>query len=450
MPAPKFWLANSCLVVLLLLHLPSSSFAEKPLSADAIEIDGKFLNAPPKLSPETKYTIAKAQPTVRFTPVPLPNTPADPWSIWGYGLLHSNGKFYVPLGDHLGVDANSYLYEYDPDKHSLRQVADLQSAVPSFKSGDFGFGKIHGRLNEGADGNIYMATYWGQWRNESDRYEGDRVFRFNPQTGEMTDLGMPKYGWGYPSTHYSPQHHLLYAEAHQRKGNSQGDPKNNYVAAEYKTYKDPYHVEFLVYDTAKQKVLFHGEHQGLNYGRDFFVDADGNAYWNNGDGSLQKYDPATNKVTKSKAKMPGDKIRRTVGPDQNGMLYGVTNDTHELFQFDPAQDKIRTLTKVWADSPAMDVTRDGKYIYTIPGGHGPSSGTPLIQVNVKDGSQKVIAFLHDAVWKQTNFNLGGTYCLQLNEDGSKALIGFNGKVDSQKKAWGELAVVEIEIPASER
>ncbi len=450
MIAPHRWLVIGCMAAFSLLLAQAHVAAEKPLTAESTDIQGNFLKAPPKLSPESDFTLAKAKPTVRFTPIPLPNTPADPWSIWGYGLMHSNGKFYIPLGDHQGVDANSYLYEYDPASHTLSQVADLQSAAKGFQSGDFGFGKIHGRLNEGRDGNIYMATYWGQWRNESERYEGDRVFRFDPETGTMTDLGMPKYGWGYPSTHYSPQHNLLYAEAHQRKGNSKGDPKNNYVAAEYSSYKDPYHVEFLVYDTAKQKVVFQGEHQGLSYGRDFFVDESGNAYWNNGDGSLQKYNPETNQVTQSNAKMPGSKIRRTVGPDAGGMLYGVTGDTHELFQFDPAQDKIRTITKVWADSPAMDVTRDGKYIYTIPGGHGPSSGTPLIQVNVKDGTQKVIAFLHAAVWDQTNFNLGGTYCLQLSDDGSKALIGFNGKVDSQKKAWGELAVVEIEIPASER
>lgn len=450
MPATRSWLVASCLTALLLVCLQANTFAEKPFSAEAVTIEGNFLAAPPKLSAATDYSVAKSKPTVRFTQIPLPNTPADPWSIWGYGLVHSNGKFYVPLGDHRGIDANSYLYEYDPAKHTIHQVADLQSAAENFKSGDFGFGKIHGRLNEGADGNIYMATYWGQWRNESDRYEGDRVFRYSPETGKLTDLGMPKYGWGYPSTHFSAKHNLLYAEAHQRKGNSKGDAKNNYVAAEYESYNDPYHVEFLVYDTANRKVIFQGEHQGLNYGRDFFVDADGNAYWNNGDGSLQKYDPATNKVTTAKAKMPGAKIRRAVGPDSSGMLYGVTNDTRELFQFDPVQDKIRTITKVWADSPAMDVTRDGKFIYTIPGGHGPSSGTPLIQVNVEDGSQKVIAFLHDAVWKQTNFNLGGTYCLQLSEDGSKALVGFNGKVDDLKKAWGALAVVEIDIPASER
>ncbi|MBI1247817.1 hypothetical protein GC197_08200 [bacterium] len=450
MSAPLFWRATICLAVLSVIVFQANAYAAEPLSADAIAIEGNFLQPPPEFSPPTEYSIAKTQPTVRFVQIPLPNTPANPWSIWGYGLAHSNGKFYVPLGDHLGIDANSYLYEYDPATHSIRQVADIQSAVKTFKSGDFGFGKIHGRLNEGADGNIYFATYWGQWRNESDRYEGDHVFRFNPKSGQLTDLGMPKYGWGYPSTHFDPKHKLLYAEAHQRKGNSKGDPKNNYVAAQYKDYKDPYHVEFLVYDTEARKVIFQGAHRGLNYGRDFFVDASGNAYWNNGEGSLQKYDPTTNQVTTSKAKMPGAKIRRTVGPDKNGMLYGVTNDTHELFQFDPAKDKIRTLTKTWADSPAMDVTADGKFVYVIPGGHGPSSGTPLIQVNVKDGSQKVIAFLHSPVWQQTKFNLGGTYCLQLTGDGSKALIGFNGKVDSTKKAWGELAVVEIDIPASER
>ncbi|MEX0819062.1 MAG: hypothetical protein WD070_05705, partial [Pirellulaceae bacterium] len=373
-----------------------------------------------------------------------------PWSIWGYGLLHSNGKFYIPLGDHLGVDANAYIYEYDPLSKTIRQMADIQSAVKEFKPGDFGFGKIHGRLNEGPDGKIYFATYWGQWRTQSEHYHGDRVFRYDPQTAAIEDLGMPRFGWGYPSTHMATEQMLLYAEAHQRKGNSQGDPNNLYVAKGYSSYKDPYHVKFMVYDLKKREVIFHGAHEGLSYGRDFFVDRQGNAYWNSADSTLEKYDPQTNAISKLNVKMPGASIRRTIGPDRQGVLYGVTHDTHKLFSFDPNDEKIRTITTVWADSPGMDVTPDGQYVYYVPGGHGPSSGTPLIQVNVADGSQKVIGFMHAAVWEQTNFNLGGTYCVQVSDDGGTVFVGFNGKAGSQDKAWADLAVVAVHIPASER
>lgn len=449
-PRPIGRVARLVAIGLMLSLLGETVSAESPFSAKAQAIRGEFLKPPEKLEPPTEFTIAIESPIVEMAQIPVPETPADPWSIWGYGLLHSNGKFYIPVGDHMGIDANSYLYEYDPQTKTIRQVADLQTGVKGFKKGDFGFGKIHGRLNEGADGQIYFANYWGQWRKDSQRYEGDRVFRFNPQAGKLTDLGTPLYGWGYPSTHMSPRHGLLYAESHQRKGNSQGDPDNDYVATDYESYKDPYHVKFLVYDLAKQKIAFHGGHEGLNYGRDFFVDSEGNAYWNDGAGRLEKYDPSTNQVSKVDAKMPGESIRRTIGPDAEGLLYGVTHDTRKLFRFDPKSQKCQTITTVWADSPAMDVTHDGKYVYYIPGGHGPSSGTPLIQVDVAEGTQKVIGFFHEAVWQQTAFNLGGTYCLQISEDGSTAYVGFNGKVGDLKKAWGGLAVVTVQIPASER
>lgn len=420
------------------------------LQATATTYSGApLLKAPEKLNPPVKFTVARTAPEVDFVRFPLPDTPANPWSIWGYGLLHTNGKMYVPVGDHLGVDSNSYIYEYDPETKLLRQVADLQSAVKGFKPGEFGYGKIHGRLNEGADGKIYFPSYWGQWRIENDKFNGDRVFSYDPKTETIADLGMPVFGWGYPSSHMDASRGLLYAEAHLRKANSKGDPANNYFAPGYSSFKDPYQIKFLAYDLKKKKVVFHGGHEGLAYGRDFFVDADGNAYWNNGGGSLEKYDPDSNSVSVIGAKMPGEKIRRTVGPDNNGIMYGVTHDTRKIFSFDPKAEKIRTVTTAWADSPGMDVVPNGKYLYFLPGGHGPSSGTPLVQVNLANGSQKVMAFLHETIWQKAGFNLGGTYCVQVSDDGGTVYVGFNGKDGDRKKAWGQLAFVAIHIPSSE-
>lgn len=438
-------------VAIVLVVTATSGKAGDRLQATAETIvSDQFLARPAKLDAPVEFHVAKTAPRVDFARIPLPDTPADPWSIWGYSLLHSNGKFYVPVGDHLGVDSNSYIYEYDPDSKRLRNVGDLQSAVKSFKPGEFGFGKIHGRLNEGADGRIYFPSYWGKWRTENEHFHGDRVFSYDPKTETVTDLGMPAFGWGYPSSHMDAQRGLLYAEAHRRKANSKGDSKDNYLAPGYSSFKDPYQIEFLVYDVQKRKVVFHGGHEGLSYGRDFFVDADGNAYWNNGGGSLQKYNPESNSVSTVKVKMPGEKIRRAVGPDDHGILYGVTPDTRKIFSFDPKAETIRTITTAWADSPGMDVTPNGKYLYFVPGGHGPSSGTPLIQVNLSDGSQNVIAFLHEAVWNEANFNLGGTYSVQVSDDGGMVYVGFNGKDGDQKKAWGHLALVAVHIPSSER
>lgn len=82
------------------------------------------------------------------------------WTVWGEGVRSSNGKYYVGIGDHRGIDAKSYLYEYDPATHKHRQVLDIQKLL-SQRPGDWGHGKLHGRMDEMPDGSIYWATYWG-------------------------------------------------------------------------------------------------------------------------------------------------------------------------------------------------------------------------------------------------------------------------------------------------
>jgi hypothetical protein len=51
------------------------------------------------------------------------------------------------------------------------------------------------------------------------------------------------------------------------------------------------------------------------------------------------------------------------------------------------------------------------------------------------------------VWEQARFHLGGTYCVQVRDDGSTAYIGFNGNAGKQDKPWGGLAIVAVQIPA---
>lgn len=100
---------------------------------------------------------------------PLPYPDGRPWSIWGKGLLASNGRFYSAVGDHHtmgdddphGRDGNAYLYEYDPATKLVRVVGDAQSAFGRHVPGQNGYGKIHARLDEGPDGRLYTHTYWG-------------------------------------------------------------------------------------------------------------------------------------------------------------------------------------------------------------------------------------------------------------------------------------------------
>ena len=156
--------------VLTALHLGLQTNAISVTSSNFITEPGTTL--PP-------HTTASTPPTVDFAPFPKPNYNGNPWSQWGAALLASNGRFYCAIGDHLGVDGNSYVYEYDPASKRLALIGDVKTAVNHIP-GSWGHGKIHGQINEGNDGYIYMPTYWGTKRNLvfSGSYKGGVILRY--------------------------------------------------------------------------------------------------------------------------------------------------------------------------------------------------------------------------------------------------------------------------------
>ena len=90
-------------------------------------------------------TISSKGPTVRAAIYPHPDHEGNPWSQWGQGLALADGRFFSAIGDHPGKDGNSYLYEYDADTNSLRQIADAQHVV-GHEAGAWGYGKIHAQI----------------------------------------------------------------------------------------------------------------------------------------------------------------------------------------------------------------------------------------------------------------------------------------------------------------
>lgn len=404
---------------------PAVSLAGEPVQTTLQRVESRrFLGAPAKWQPPTKYIVLRRPPAVHFARYPMPDAPAHKWSHWGPGTVLPDGRVLTSLGDHRAIDGNSYLYLYDPRTRVLRLAADLQSAVDGFQAGDFGFGKIHDRLNLAADGSVYFSSFWGLRKGLSDKFAGERLFRFEPRTEELTDLGRPVDDWGFPSSNFSRQHNLYYAEAAYRPD-----------------YDNQTHgMRFLAYDVRARKVRFFGGHEGTGYGRDLFVDADGNAWFNNGKQTLVKYDPATNRLTDAGAVMPVSRLRRTAGPDANGMLYATSSDKNAdghrvLFRFDPRKKQTETIARLWADAPAMALHPGGRWIYMVPGNVS-YPGRPLLRVNVNDGAVEVIAFLQAAIKEQHGFTLGGTYSLCVDEDRAYVQFGLNN----------DLALVVVSIP----
>src|SRR5690606_38687808 len=88
---------------------------------------------------------------------PLPGPTEGLWSQWGQGTFASNGLHYSGVGDHRGVDGNSYLFEYDPMARRLSRILDVLSLV-DHETGTWGFGKLHSQMVTDACGRIWAHT----------------------------------------------------------------------------------------------------------------------------------------------------------------------------------------------------------------------------------------------------------------------------------------------------
>src|SRR5687767_8127944 len=126
---------NSCPFFLLLVCMMSPgsltgsrvAVAAEPITSTAVAIESAgFLKVPPALDPSA-FTMAATAPRVdvAFFAGLDDRGPGTLWTTWGDGCLASNGKYYTSVGDHLGTDAASYLYEYDSASATLRRVVDV-------------------------------------------------------------------------------------------------------------------------------------------------------------------------------------------------------------------------------------------------------------------------------------------------------------------------------------
>src|SRR5947208_476861 len=184
-----------------LLVVALFALAAPPLAADDDDVSSKavtiesadFLKPPPGLQANT-FTVAKTPPTVEvcFFAGLKDKGKGTLWSSWGDGCVAKNGKYYTSVGDHLGLDANSYVYEYDPATKLLHRVVDVLRAI-GHMLGLYGHGKIHSGIHQAADGKLYFSTYWGKPKEVdaafTKGYPGSLLLRFDPKPGKTENLG---------------------------------------------------------------------------------------------------------------------------------------------------------------------------------------------------------------------------------------------------------------------
>src|SRR5262249_19660685 len=120
----------------------------------------EFLKGPTTL--KEGVAIAKTPPTVDFLYFPGQTYAGKPWSNWGDSLA-VNGKYYASIGDHLAPTGNAFVHEYDPETKKIRQLVDLRKLL-NLPEGHYSPGKIHSRIDLGADGWLYYSTHRGSPR----------------------------------------------------------------------------------------------------------------------------------------------------------------------------------------------------------------------------------------------------------------------------------------------
>jgi hypothetical protein len=199
----------------------------------------KMLKAPSGVLREG-VVVAKTPPTIDFVYYPGQTYRAKIWSNWGDGLA-ANGKYCSAIGDHDAPEGNAFVFEYDPVTKIIRLLVDLRDLL-KLMMGWYTPGKVHSRIDMGADGKLYFSTHRGSTTTttETFHYKGDWIVAVDPKTAkpEIVAHGpVPKHC--LPCSVLDPDRMIFYA------GTAPGT-------------KEDGGVRFLAYDVKNRKVLYDG------------------------------------------------------------------------------------------------------------------------------------------------------------------------------------------------
>ena len=363
---------------------------------------------------------------------PRPDYEGNPWTQWGQGIVLPDGRFVSGIGDQLGPDGNSYLYEYNPEAGTLTMLGDILSYVDHVP-GTWGYGKIHGQMVSGPCGEIYFSTYWGSYRGlefEGD-YRGDILFRLDPYDRTLSPLGVPVDLHGQASLASAPTLGLVFGESI--------DP----VLKEQGVDQGP----LFVYDVQQEKIVFLGPESPHVGFRSILVDSRGRAYYSVGDGELAIYDPESGELDTHPATLPGNWLRAVTEVADDGSVYGVTREPDAFFALRP-NGEIVDLGEAEGYTTSIALTPDGDHFFYMPIAHGNAwkLGGALTRVNTSTGRQEVVVKLNPLVEEGLGLTVGGTYNVAVSPDGKTVYVGANVSPLGDDSGFGEVVLLVIHLP----
>ncbi len=395
-----------------------------------------FLKGPESMK---GVAVAAAAPTVDFLYYPGQTYKGNPWSNWGDGVAVGE-KYYSAIGDHIGPAGNAFVYEYDAANKKLRQLVDLRKVL-KMPEGHYTPGKIHSRIDIGADGWLYYSTHRGSTRVTVDKYhyKGDWIMRTDPASGKTEIIAHGPVGKQcIPASVLDPKRLIFY-------GSTQAGDRSDKRQT------------FFAYDTKAKKLLYRSYDGPGRYM--IFAKSTGMLYYTPKlAGKLLRYDPK-----KGGAPIQLDAeigLRAATQETPDGYVYTVsTRPEAAIYRFNTRAEKVDKLGSAIVGKmnyiTSIDADPTGRYLYYVPGAHGGThlDGGAVVQFDVQTRKKKVIAYLHPFLKDKYGYTPIGTFSTAVSARGDKLYITWHGSLAKEigrKLSWDACALTVVHIPASER
>ncbi len=281
----------------------------------------------------------------------------------------------------------SWLFLFDPSINKVRHLGRIpgqESVYHALAEDSQGFVYIgtgpdifrEFDLSKGGIGpeKTFDITLWEDIKNHFSTYKGGHLYRYSPdesnrkvKTGDMPceleDLGIPVPSNSICALTASPEGDRIYGLTY---------PDGHFIIYSVQAKK------ITDLGPIDEKIVFHGpERYVRSLSRDLICDNTGKVYFSSTSGSLEFYNPETEKIESTGCKIPGDyyylqffgdyDVIEYLAKGASGIIYGGTSDGY-LFSFDPASSKIFNLGKVRASRRlrCLTVGLNGK-VYLMAG-----------------------------------------------------------------------------------
>ena len=191
-------------------------------------------------------------------------------SMWSALYGAKSGKIYIGLCTHAEA---AHFYEFDPQTETMRHIVDLTELHGERGEGINTNGKIHVRMGEDAEGNIYFGGLnedTGPECIDPSSYLGAFWYRYNPKADKVEVLGKISRHFGLLGMVVEPKYMRLYGLAEDG--------------------------HLYMYDIKGRYTRDLGKVDDWDICRTIFADEEGNVYGSFPVAQIWKYDPVKDEV----------------------------------------------------------------------------------------------------------------------------------------------------------